>query len=93
MNTTIGQRELRNDNAVLIRRVEAGESFTVTRRGVPVADLTPHRQSGENAPPPFLPIADLIFALDELPPWNSATFDREQDELDALVDDDPRDPW
>ena len=39
----IGQRELRNDNAEIIRRVEAGESFVVTRRGVPVADLIPHQ--------------------------------------------------
>lgn len=38
---TISQRELRNDNAAIIRAVEAGESFTVTRRGVPVARLTP----------------------------------------------------
>lgn len=38
---SISQRELRNDNAAIIRAVEAGESFTVTRRGVPVARLTP----------------------------------------------------
>ena len=38
---TISQRELRNDNAAIIRAVEEGESFTVTRRGVPVARLTP----------------------------------------------------
>ena len=35
----IGQRELRNDNAVIIRGVESGEEYTVTRRGVPVARL------------------------------------------------------
>jgi prevent-host-death family protein len=38
---TISQRELRNDNAAIIRAVEDGESFTVTKRGVPVARLTP----------------------------------------------------
>lgn len=38
---TISQRELRNDNAEVIRGVERGESFTVTRRGVPIARLTP----------------------------------------------------
>ena len=37
----ISQRELRNDNAAIIRAVEAGESFTVTKRGVPVARVTP----------------------------------------------------
>ncbi|HET6560312.1 MAG TPA: type II toxin-antitoxin system prevent-host-death family antitoxin [Marmoricola sp.] len=38
---TISRRELRNDDAEIMRGVEAGESFTVTRRGVPVARLVP----------------------------------------------------
>jgi prevent-host-death family protein len=38
---SISQRELRNDNAAIIRAVEDGESFTVTKRGVPVARVTP----------------------------------------------------
>ena len=42
MARTISQRELRNDNAEIMRRVEAGESFTVTRNGKPIADLVPH---------------------------------------------------
>ena len=37
----IAQRELRNDNAEIIRRVEAGETFTITRNGIPVAELRP----------------------------------------------------
>jgi prevent-host-death family protein len=40
---TISQRELRNDNAEVMRNVEQGESYTVTRRGVPVATLSPIR--------------------------------------------------
>lgn len=40
---TISQRELRNDNAQVIRGVEDGESYVVTRRGVPVARLVPLR--------------------------------------------------
>jgi prevent-host-death family protein len=39
---TIGQRQLRNDNAEIMRRVEAGESFVVTRNGKPIADIVPH---------------------------------------------------
>ena len=39
--TEIAQRQLRNDNAEIIRRVEAGETFVVTRNGVPVAELRP----------------------------------------------------
>lgn len=38
---TISQRELRNDNAQVMRGVEEGETYTVTRRGVPVARLAP----------------------------------------------------
>jgi len=38
---SISQRELRNDNAAVIREVEQGVVFTVTRRGVPVARLGP----------------------------------------------------
>ncbi|TSD96098.1 type II toxin-antitoxin system prevent-host-death family antitoxin [Skermania sp. ID1734] len=38
---TISQRELRNDNAEVIRGVERGETYVVTRRGVPVALLSP----------------------------------------------------
>lgn len=38
---TISQRELRNDNAEVVRGVESGESYTITRRGVPVARLVP----------------------------------------------------
>jgi prevent-host-death family protein len=44
---TIGQRELRNDNAVIIRGVESGEEYTVTRRGVPVARLVPISQGSD----------------------------------------------
>jgi prevent-host-death family protein len=42
MPETIGQRQLRNDNAEIMRRVEAGESFVVTRNGKPIADIVPH---------------------------------------------------
>lgn len=41
MAKTIAQRELRNDNAKVIDAVVAGESFVVTRNGVPVAELRP----------------------------------------------------
>lgn len=46
MSRTIGQRELRNDNAAVIAAVAAGETFVVTRNGRPVAELRPvqHRR-------------------------------------------------
>ena len=41
MTKTIAQRELRNENAKVIDEVVAGESFVVTRNGIPVAELRP----------------------------------------------------
>lgn len=39
----ISQRKLRMDNAEVIRGVEQGETYVITRRGVPVARLVPLR--------------------------------------------------
>lgn len=39
--TTIAQRELRNQISEILRRAEAGERFTVTVSGRPVAELGP----------------------------------------------------
>lgn len=36
-------RELRNDYAKLLRRVQAGEEIVITRRGEPVARLIPEK--------------------------------------------------
>lgn len=44
MSVEIASRELRNDTAGLLRRVEEGETVVITRRGKPVADLVPHKQ-------------------------------------------------
>jgi prevent-host-death family protein len=40
---TIPQRELRNNSARVLREAEAGEMFTITVDGRPVATLGPHR--------------------------------------------------
>lgn len=37
----ISQRELRNDNAQIVRNVELGQTYIVTRRGVPIAQIGP----------------------------------------------------
>jgi prevent-host-death family protein len=44
MVESITQRELRNNNGGIMRRLDQGESFIVTRNGVPVAELTPLRR-------------------------------------------------
>ena len=42
---TIPQKELRNNVADVLRRAEAGEEFTITVSGRPVAELGPtHKQ-------------------------------------------------
>ena len=41
MGRTITQRELRNQSGEIMRALDRGESFTVTRGGVPVGELTP----------------------------------------------------
>jgi prevent-host-death family protein len=45
MAAEVASRELRNNTAGLLRRVEAGESVVITLRGKPVADLVPHAAS------------------------------------------------
>ena len=76
---TIAQRELRNDNAKVIEAVAAGESFVVTRNGVPVAELRPIQQTRRT----FVPTAELA-ALTATGP----RIDRERfrADLDRVVD-------
>ena len=38
---TISHRELRNNSGEILRAVVAGESFTITNNGQPVAELVP----------------------------------------------------
>jgi antitoxin (DNA-binding transcriptional repressor) of toxin-antitoxin stability system len=40
----ISQRELRNESADVMRALDAGESFVVTRNGAGVGELTPLRR-------------------------------------------------
>jgi len=95
MTTEIRQSELRNDNAAIMRRVAAGESFIVTVNGRPVADVIPHqRDTGRRR---FVPAADAITALTATPlseqqaqQWRRDI--REGgDELSGP--DEPEDPW
>jgi prevent-host-death family protein len=44
MSVEVASRELRNDTARVLRRVEDGETVVITRRGKPVADLVPHKK-------------------------------------------------
>lgn len=44
MSRTISQRELRNDSGEIMRALDRGEDFVVTRNGVPVGKLRPARR-------------------------------------------------
>ncbi len=54
----IAQRDLRNGISTILRRVAEGETFTVTVRGEPVAELAPIRR-----PRQFLPWAEVVALL------------------------------
>jgi prevent-host-death family protein len=88
VSTLIPQRELRNNNADILNRVEAGESFVVTRNGVAVADVIPHAPNGE--PPMFPKTRDLAVRrqrINEPAPDMTAWLEDIRD--DGVVDDDP----
>jgi prevent-host-death family protein len=44
MTRQITQRELRNESGEIMRELDRGESFVVTRNGVPVGELHPIRR-------------------------------------------------
>ena len=77
MGRTITQRELRNDSGAILREVQAGQTITVTRNGVPVAELraVPQRR--------FVLRAVIVEAARRAPRVN---YGRLRAELDAVVD-------
>jgi prevent-host-death family protein len=89
MVTSIAQRELRNNNADILNRVEAGESFVVTRNGIAVADVVPHAE--RNAPPMFPRTRDLTVRRQAArqPALDRDAWLRDIREADWTLDDDP----
>lgn len=77
MPRTIHQRELRNESGAVLRAVQAGETFVVTRNGVPVAELRPL------ARPEFVPRARVATAALRAPRIDARRF---RADLDAAVD-------
>jgi antitoxin (DNA-binding transcriptional repressor) of toxin-antitoxin stability system len=79
MPKTIPQRELRNDNARVIEAVVGGETFVVTRNGIPVAELRPIQRARRG----LVPKADLM-ALGAAGPH--VDFAQLRADLDGIVD-------
>jgi prevent-host-death family protein len=73
----ITQRELRNESGKIMRALDRGESFVVTRNGVPVGELTPLRQRRFVA-------ADAAVAVFAGAP--ALELERFRADLDALLD-------
>ena len=79
MAKTIAERELRNDNAKVIDAVASGETFVVTRNGVPVAELRPIRTTRRT----FVPKTDLVALAT---PGSHIDLDRFRADLDRIAD-------
>jgi prevent-host-death family protein len=84
--TTIPQRELRNNVSDILRRAEAGEQFTITVSGRPVAQLgpPPHERRGTT----FAQLWRLLAENPADPAW-AEDLRRMRDEDRATA----RDPW
>lgn len=59
MAIRVASRDLRNNTADLLRRVDAGEQIVITKRGDPVASLVPFERSQRR----WLPRAELVRRL------------------------------
>ncbi|MCK2237615.1 MULTISPECIES: type II toxin-antitoxin system Phd/YefM family antitoxin [unclassified Crossiella] len=84
----VSQREFRNNSASVMDAVEAGETYHVTRNGVPVAELRPLSRRRR------LTAEELVERHRKLPRVDSRQLRQEADEFfgtEGRVDDD--DPW
>ncbi len=76
MAETITQRKLRNDSGEIMRRLDQGEAFVVTRNGVAVGELIPMRHRR------FVPRANVEAAFAHAPAIDAAKF---REDLDRHV--------
>ena len=77
MAKEISQRELRNDSGAVLRAVESGEEFVVTRNGTPLAELRPLRRRR------FVGRAELVASSRHLAPIDAETF---RADVDSVID-------
>jgi len=80
MARQITQRQLRNDSGEIMRELDRGESFIVTRNGAPVGELRPiHRRR-------FVPKAEVLAAFSGM---GHIDYDEFRADIDRYVDQDP----
>jgi prevent-host-death family protein len=80
MTRKLTQRELRNDSGEVMRALDAGEDFIVTRNGKPVGELRPYLRRR------FVPTKQVIAAFKNVP---GIDYEELRADLDAVVDQDP----
>jgi prevent-host-death family protein len=81
MSRRITQRELRNESGRIMRALDQGKSFIVTRNGVPVGKLIPLRKRV------FVPVEAVLAAFAGAPRVGRKRFRKD---VDRIVDQDPR---
>lgn len=80
MARELTQRELRNGSGEVMRALDRGESFVVTRNGVPVGELLPIRARQ------FVAADTAVAAFGGAP---EIEFERFRADIDATLDQDP----
>ena len=80
MSRRITQRELRNESGRIMRALDKGKAFIVTRNGVPVGELIPLRQRV------FVPVEAALAAFAGAP---RVARERFRKDVDALINQDP----
>lgn len=80
MPRELTQRELRNESGAIMRALDRGESFTITRNGVVVGELKP---VGRRRVVSTQALLDMSAKLPPIDP------DRLRADIDAVLDQDP----
>lgn len=80
MPRELNQRELRNNSGEIMRALDRGEDFVVTRNGVPVGELRPYKSRQ------FIPREELLALFEGSPHIDYEQF---RADIDAVVDQDP----
>lgn len=86
---TIPQKEIRNNVSAVLRRAEAGEEFTITVSGRPVAKLGPldKAEPSSDEPSPWIDSAAAaeVVGLPAMPEW--------MEDIELGFGGDLRNPW
>lgn len=82
MTRKLSQRELRNQSGEIMRALDRGEDFIVTRNGVPVGELRPIKRRRRQ----FIPREELVALFEGAPHIDYEQF---RADIDEYVDQDP----